>query len=224
MSYRQKNFAPNEWYHCYTRSIDKQTVFRTPKDYERFLETLYLVNGTSSVRRGDLYKPSHTDFFELERGDPLVAVGAYCLMPNHFHLLLQEKTEKGISKFMQRLGTGFTKYFNTKYDHIGNVFIGPFRSKHVAEDRYLKHLVQYIHLNPIELSEPGWKQGIIKNKDSMEKRLHTYQYGSLPDYYGNKRPQRSILDSEAMELLGEIPLLADVLEEAAAYYTELPVL
>ncbi len=122
---------------------------------------------------------------------------------------------------MQRLGTSFTKYFNTKYDHVGNVFIGPFRSKYIADDRHLQHLVQYIHLNPIELSEPGWKKGIIKNKHLIEKRLNDYRYGSLPDYYGTKRPQRSILDSGAIQFLGDTPPLADILEEAGAYYAEL---
>jgi len=222
MAYRSTPFAPEEWYHCYTRSIDKRSVFQGQRDYERFLETLYLSNSTVSVRRHDLYDPSHEDFFLVDRGNPLVTVGAYCIMPNHFHLLLKEITNGGISKFMHRVGTSFTKYFNLKYDHVGNIFIKPFRSKHIKDDRYLKRIIQYIHLNPAELFETGWKTGKVRNISLLERRLRAYQYSSLIDYCGDTRPQKAILNKKILKLFEDLPPLANVLEDATAYYKELP--
>lgn len=145
-------------------------------------------------------------------------------MPNHFHILLQETIERGISKFMQKVGTSFAMYFNVKRKHVGNVFIKPFRSKHIKDDLYLRQVAQYIHLNPAELFEPGWKRGTVRNMRLLEKRLSAYHYSSLPDYCGARRPEKAILNTKAIELLKDAPLLATVLEEAAAYYAELPAL
>lgn len=220
MAYRRVPFAPNEWFHCYTRSIDKKSVFEDSADYERFLEALYVSNGTTMIRRNDLYRPTHADFFQLERGEPLVAIAAYCLMPNHFHLLIKEISEGGVSKFMHRVGTSFTKYFNIKHERVGNVFIKPFRSKHINDDRYHKRVAQYIHLNPAELFDPGWKSGKVRNIDLLKKRLEQYRYSSLPDYCGIARPENTILDACSKELLMDLPL-AELVDEAAAYYAGL---
>ena len=224
MAYRQTVFALGEWYHCYTRSIDRKTVFETSRDYERFLQALYVSNSVTPFQRSALYNPSHADFFTIDRGEPLVGIGAYWLMPNHFHLLLQEKSEGGISKFMQKIGTGFSMYVNAKHARVGNVFIKPFRSKHIVDDRYLRRVVQYIHLNPIELFEPKWKSGEAGQTWSLKQKLEEYRYGSLPDYYGAQRIEKRILDSDALQLLGDVPPLKEVLDEAAAYYAELSIL
>ena len=223
MAYRLTPFVPGEWYHCYTRSIDKGAVFRESKDYERFLETIYLCNGSEQVRRHDLRDPSHADFFQVNRGEPLVAIGAYCLMPNHFHLLIKEESEKGISKFMHRVGTSFTKYFNIKNDRVGNVFIKPFRSKHIHDHLYFKKVAQYIHLNPAEIYESGWKSGNIRNMDLLKKQLERYTYSSLADYRGIKRIENLILDQNSKELFESLPPLEEIVDEAAAYYKELSI-
>lgn len=221
MAFRQTEFAHNEWYHCYTRSIDKRTVFETSRDYERFLQALYVCNGTRTTQRSTLYKPSHDRFFTLPRGHPLVAIGSYCLMPNHFHLLMREIRDAGISTFMQKLGTSFSMYFNVSRAHVGNVFIKPFRSKHIDDDRYLKQVAQYIHLNPIELFEHAWKLGRVKNMRTIERKLREYRYSSLPDYCGVKRVENAILDVEAVDMFNELPILRDILIEAAEYYADL---
>ena len=230
MSYRPIAFAPEEWYHCYTRSIDRTTVFHTPQDYEHFLQALYLSNSLKPTNRASLYKHTHEDFFEITRTSPLVAIGAYSVMPTHFHILMQEKEEGGISKFMQKLGTSFTMYFNAKNQHVGNVFIKPFRSKHIEDDRYLQRVTQYIHLNSAEIFEPEWKKGMMQNPHALEEYLNNYRYSSLPDYLsvysGNTsmymRAEAKVLDTEAMTLLQNPAPLSDVLREAAAYYGDLP--
>jgi putative transposase len=229
MTYRQTAFAPEEWYHCYSRSIDRSIVFTNTSDYERFLQALYLSNSNKSIDRSVFYKHTHADFFEVPRTSPLVAIGAYCLMPNHFHILLQEKADGGISKFMQKLGTSFTMYFNAKNQHVGNVFIKPFRSKHIEDDRYLRRVTQYIHLNPAEIFEPEWKKGVVQNENALEENLTNFKYSSLFDYQSvsggvasGYRPERKILDPASMSLLQTDEPLSYVLREAAAYYADLP--
>ena len=222
MAYRRVEFSHNEWYDCYTRSIDKRTVFNSAEDYERFLQALYICNGSSTPRRGTLYRPSHGDFFTLKCGKPLVAVAAYCIMPNHFHLLLREITDDGISAFMQKLGTSFSMYFNVKHNHVGNVFVKPFRSIHIDEDSYLQRVAQYIHLNPAELFEREWKKGLVKNIRSLETELRHYRYSSLKDYNGVARAENSILDKDAMTSFEERPSFSEILAEAAEYYATLP--
>lgn len=222
MAYRREEFAVGEWYHCYTRSIDRRVVFETERDYERFLQALYMCNGMRTIRRGAIYNPSHSHLLSLSRGTPLVSIGAYCLMPNHFHLLLQEITDGGISTFMQKVGTSFSMYFNVSRQRVGNVFIKPFRSKHIDDDMYLQHVMQYIHFNPAELFEREWKLGYVRNMLSLEQKLKTYQYSSLPDYEGTKRPENSILDKDAVSIFDKRPALRDMLIEAAEYYADLP--
>src|SRR3989344_1709537 len=189
MASRPITFAVDEWYHCFSRSIDGQPVFKEVGDYIRFMESLYLCNGNRKLLRSALYRPSHEHLLSLKRGEPLVAVGAYCLMPNHFHLLLKQTADNGISTFMQKLGTSFSMYYNTKYEHIGNVFIKPFRAKHVGKDDYFQHVIEYIHLNPAEIFEPRWKEGVVDDADALAGRLGEYPYSSLIDYRGEKRPE-----------------------------------
>ena len=221
MAYRQVEVAADEWDHCFTRSIDKQTVFKDTSDYQRFLQTLYLCNGNRALLRGALRWPSHEHLLSLPRGEPLVAIGAYCLMPNHFHLLLRQVAAKGISMFMQKLGTSFSMYHNAKYEHIGNVFIKPFRAKHVGKDDYFQHVTQYIHLNPAELFEPQWKEGVVRNMNALTRRLGDYPYSSLVDYLGTKRPENAIIDADTAHLFESAPSLDNLLFEAAEYYREL---
>ena len=182
-------FVVDEWYHCYNRGVDKRKIFEDVRDYERFLLGLFVGNSEipvhiSNLKSSRLQEALNDD--SLERGDPLVEIGAYCLMPNHFHLLIRETTEGGIAKFMQKLCTGYTMYFNTKYERTGALLSGTFKSKHVSDDRYLKHLVSYIHLNPAELFNPKWKIG-QENPHKIKKNLEEYRYSSLPDFFGQKR-------------------------------------
>ena len=223
MSYRRTPFAPGEWYHCYTRGVEKMTTFKSRQDYERFTEALYICNGIKNINRGDFKKLIHTEILTFPRPAPLVAIGAYCLMPNHFHLLLKEMVEGGLSKFMQRVGTSYSMHFNIKYDHSGGVFVGPFRSKHIDNDQYLRKIVPYIHLNPVEIFEPGWKTGKVRNYHAIEKRLREYAHSSLPSYIDNTRPENTLLDQKEIGSLLEVvmPPLKKLIPEALEYYTSL---
>lgn len=225
MGYRRDLFAPDEWYHCYTRSVerslDTRNVFTDAVDSERFLQALHLANGTDPIRRSDLYRPVHHDILNLPRPSPLVKIAAYCLMPTHFHLLLKEVAEGGISKIMQTVGTAFSMYYNIKHVRIGNVFVKPFRSKHVTNDVYFKHLVNYIHLNPAELYEPRWKEGEVSDLVELERLLRSYRFSSLPDYLGVERVECNLLDQETMNLvIHDEQSFPDLIRETSDFYKE----
>ena len=120
-------------------------------------------------------------------------------MPNHFHLLVRERTEGGIARFMQKLLTGYTMYFNTINERSGALFQGKYKAEHVDNDRYLKYLIAYIHLNPIQLIEPRWKEVGLKNRARAEQYLNHYRYSSFLDYCGTeKRAEQRILNLEAL--------------------------
>lgn len=215
-------FGVGEWYHCYNRGVDKRIVFENAGDYNRFLLLLYLGNGSVPLRLANLKNHNIRIVIEdasLERGEPLVEIGAYTLMPNHFHLTLKEILEGGIVMFMQKIFTAYTMYFNRKYERTGALFAGPFKSRHVDDDRYFKQLVSYLHLNAAELFEPRWKDG-FGNLEKIEKQLAAYPYSSLPDFLGKTRHERKILGGSIFELYDSIPTLNEIIEDAHAYYAE----
>ena len=115
-------FTIKEYYHCYSRGTEKRKIFLNKKDYERFISLLFVCNSTKTIHLSDFSKKTFGEIFNIERGDSLVEIGAYCLMPNHFHLLLREKKQGGISLFMQKIITAYTMYFNKKYERTGSLF------------------------------------------------------------------------------------------------------
>jgi len=149
MSIRKKAFVSEEYYHIYNRGNSKQKIFHDKEDHYRFISLLYACNSENNFRIYALNKIESP--YDFKRDLELVSIGAYCLMPNHFHILITQ-TEKGdISKFMQKLSTAYVMYYNKKYKRTGGLFEGKFKAEHVDEDRYLKYLFSYIHLNSIKL-------------------------------------------------------------------------
>lgn len=215
-------FASDEWYHCYSRGIDKRITFTYHADYERFIQCLYICNNTKSIHRSDMRNWSTEEILRIPRPATLVHIGAFSLMPNHFHLLLMESKDGGISAFMQRLGTAYSMYFNTRYERTGSLFTKPFRSRHINTDEYLQHCIAYIHCNPAELIESQWKKGKVKNIHHLEKSLLEYQYGSFGAFTSRDHPFRRILDESIFNVeTQQSP--ARMLEDALTYYHELPV-
>lgn len=194
---RSFSFAPGEYYHIYNRGTEKRKIFLDKNDYRRFLMLLYFANQDSPV----VLKLQGQTLEELagkRAGTPIVEIVSYCLMPNHFHILVRETTEGGISKFMQKLTTGYTMYFNTKNERTGTLFQGRYKANHVADDRYLRYLISYIHLNPVKLIEPKWKETGICDQSNAEHYLEKYEASSYSDYLGKKRAENCILSREAL--------------------------
>lgn len=194
MSIRKIPFVLGEYYHLYNRGNSKQKIFHNTEDYQRFVALLYTCNSESSFKMFLIESSSNKDPYLWERGRPIVSIGAYCLMPNHFHLLITEKGDGGISKFIQKLSTAYVMYYNQKYERTGSLFEGKFKSEHLSTDRYLKYVFSYIHLNPIKLLQKDWKEAEIKNKREAVRYLDGYEYSSYLEYTGVKRKQNSILN------------------------------
>lgn len=214
------SFVSGEWYHCYCRGVDKRKIFLSRKDYERFILYMHVANGSLSVHVSNISKKK--SFKELLQkslqNEPLVEIGAFCLMPNHFHILLREAVEGGISLFMQKVLTGYTMYFNIKNERRGSLFANTFNSRHVPDDRYFRRVLSYIHLNPAELIERGWKLG-QGSLGRIEGFLKSYRYSSLPTFVGIEDPV-NILVSPTLLADFELPSIKEMLEDAQIYYKE----
>ena len=179
-----KNHAIEEYYHIYNRGMQKQRIFETDKDRLRFLFLLLTFQGKNSIKnvsreikqamQSVQSSTLHTLHIkpELEKeilNDRIVELVSFCLMPNHFHLQILEKSEGGIAKYMQRILTAYTKYFNVRHQKSGHLLQGSYKSVWMEDDNQLMHVSAYIHKNPTELLE--WK--------GMEEK---YPWSSLQDY------------------------------------------
>ena len=202
MALREK-LVPGEFYHLYNRGTEKRKIFLSKRDHERFLALLFLSNSKDPSRLDNLTRSEQgstllTRALKIERGETLIDIAAYWLMPNHFHLLVREKEEGGISRFMQKLSTGYTMYFNKKYERSGTLLQGKFKSSHAGEDRYLRYLISYIHLNPVKLIEPKWKEIGIRDKKKASDFLEEYNYSSFLDFCKQERAEAAIITPGAL--------------------------
>ncbi|MFA7285687.1 MAG: transposase [Candidatus Paceibacterota bacterium] len=178
MSYRKQNFAHGEFYHLYNRGTEKREIFLDEKDYNHFLYLMYVCNTTKSL---ELRKINE----KFDRIELLVNIGAYVLMPNHFHILITENTEGGISKYMLKLMTAYTMYFNKKYKRTGKLYEGVFKSTHLNTDNYLKYIYSYVHLNPAKLIDKNWKENRTRNSIKLLDYVFSYKYSSIKEYSEN---------------------------------------
>jgi putative transposase len=144
-------FSTDEYYHIYNRGVDKRIIFQDPDDVWRFLLCLEIFNNieiTGSIFESTLKsKGGVPNFGSRTPKVGLVSIVAYCLNQNHFHLILKPAIDGGIQKFMHRLGTGYTNYFNEKNKRSGSLFQGKYRAKHISSNDYLLHLGVYVNLN-----------------------------------------------------------------------------
>jgi putative transposase len=197
---RKVPFVPGEIYHVFNRGVNKRTIFTHESDYRRMQLLLFLGNSGTPVHLSNLLSTKQYqgeslieifDFADL--GNPLVNVLAYCLMPNHFHIILREVEEHGTTLFMRKISTGYSMYFNKKRERSGVLIEKPFRAVHINKDSYLQHIFAYVHLNPIDLYQSGWQEKGIQDKEEAIKFLDTYKYSSYHDYFLEGRPERAIL-------------------------------
>ena len=192
MPYRKEELINGEIYHVILRGIEDSLIFKDDNDYYRGIFSIYEFNNTTPVeiwlRRQQRKKekvlggPSSQ---ELQR-DLLVGVLSFCFMPNHMHLLLRQKSDNGILKFMRKVGTGYAGYFNRKYQRKGYVFQNRFKSVHIKNNDQLMIVFNYINANPISLIEPNFKEIGIKNPNKAMEFVENYKWSSFKDYLGIK--------------------------------------
>jgi putative transposase len=193
---RRTLFIEGEHYHIYNRGVDKGNVFRNQKDWEHFQYLLYLSNGTNPLA----FNRVRGDPFEWSRGKTLTDILAYAVMPNHFHLIVREKTKGGISKFLGKFLTAYSMYFNTKYNRSGPLFCRPSRAKHIDSDEYFRWVFAYVHLNPIDLLESDWKEKGLRDTEKARLFMQSYSFSSFPDYFGEARQESRILEKKALPI------------------------
>ena len=192
MSQRKDNLVSGEIYHIYNRGVDKRDIFMDDEDRIRFIHDLFEFNDIKpSPNLNDLL--SNNKYLEVGLPDIkreprklLVEILAFCMMDNHFHMIVRQKKENGITEFMRKLGTGYTNYFNQKYERTGSLFGGKFKSVCIKSDAHLMYLPIYIHLNPLDFKFHEWREKKIKNIKEAIKFLDSYRWSSYMDYTGQK--------------------------------------
>jgi len=204
MAGRKEPLTTGEYYHVYNRGVDRRVLFRDKKDYGRFLMQLYAFNDFEIASNYAYYAALGFEALrEREREEPLVGVVAFCLMPNHYHLVLRQLRDDGISLYMQKAGAGYAKYFNLKYERTGALFESRFKAKCVDDDSYLYQIVPYVHANPLGISAKidSSKRDFRVGTRALEK----YTWSSYPVYlgrYGEGDVQYDVLDHRLIQELG----------------------
>ena len=188
-------FINSEVYHIYNRGVEKRKTFLDDKDYFRFIHNLFEFNDDApamnlyyKLPQIQSYEVQLRKIHKIERQPRklLVEIIAFCLMPNHYHILIKQKVDNGIVRFMQKLGTGYTNYFNKKYKRVGGLLQGRFKAVLIKDESHFIHLPYYIHLNPLDIKFPEWREGEIKNYKEVMEFLENYRWSSFPDYIGKK--------------------------------------
>lgn len=183
-------------YHIINRGVEKRKIFMKPQDYARFVLGLYFFNDAhakydiwtnfqnrKSQTLAILGQSGSPRMEGEEERDPLVDLLAFTLMPNHFHFIIREIVEDGITRFMQKMG-GYSQYFNQQYDRVGSLFQGRYKAVHIKTDDQLRTAFVYVHTNPVELKEPSWKDWKVKDGPAALNFLGNYRWSSYGDYIG----------------------------------------
>lgn len=220
---RKLVLAPGEYYHIYNRGVDKRDIFTDEYDLKRFLQGLNEFNTLDPI--GSIYQNRFKKQKDeklgslasklMDQKESLTDLVCYCLNPNHFHIVLLQKEENSIQRFMQRLGTGYTNYFNEKYFRSGSLFQGPYKAVHIESNNQLLHMSVYVNLNgEISGVKPGrflssWDEYIAHSKSMVCKKdivlgqfrnprdYEFFAHSSFADIARRKKEQK-----EFSELLG----------------------
>ncbi|MFH1780632.1 MAG: transposase [Candidatus Nealsonbacteria bacterium] len=177
------------FYHTYNRGVDKRKIFLEDSDYSRGVHDLYEFNDAKAVTNFDRRSVGFpkSNVFENKAREKLIDMGAWCLMPNHYHLFLSPVIDDGLVKFHKKLGVGFANFFNTKYKRSGALFQGKYKKVQVVDDVQALQLICYIHSNPLDLWKPDWKEkGLINSEiqNALGFLEKGYRWSSHLDWWG----------------------------------------
>lgn len=175
-------------YHVLNRGVDKREIFFDSQDYARFIHNLYEGNDSSPIKNTARIIMSDIRCRSLKKRERLVDIHGWCLMKNHFHLLLSQRVDKGISRFIQKVNIGYVKFFNLKYKRTGTLFQGKTKKVLIESEPHFYHILHYVHLNPLDYFEGAseWRERSIKNSDAAIAYLKKYKWSSYLDYCGVK--------------------------------------
>lgn len=200
-------------YHVLNRGVEKRTIFLDGADRLRFTHGLEIFNDTRPVENSVYFFSRATQSIESidlrgrykKKGEnptrkPIIDIHGWCLMNNHYHLLVSERVENGLTRFLMKLNVGYAKYFNKRYERSGTLFEGRTKKIHVASDSHFLHILLYIHLNPLDFLRGAaqWRDLRITNEAAALKHLEQYRWSSFLDYC-NKRNFPSILTRDLFD-------------------------
>lgn len=167
MPYRIVPLVTGEYYHVFNRGVAKMCIYNNKTYYKRFIKSMlyYQLEGP---------KPKYSDFMpsltKLDINKKIADINCYCLMPNHFHFLLKQNMDGGISEFIAKLSNSYTRYYNTRDNRVGPILQGQFKAVLMENNEQLIHVSRYIHLNPL----------VSDLVDSLDH----HEWSSYPEYIG----------------------------------------
>lgn len=212
---REIPLVNGEIYHILNRGVASQPIFVDKWDYKRLVETILYYQNIHQPQKYSTFIIQAKKKRELvlkdlkQKGEFLVEIIAYCFMPNHFHFILKQTQNGGISKFLSNVSNSYTRYFNTKQKRSGPLFQGKFKSIRIETDEQLLHLSRYIHLNP-------YASYVVKTFD----QLLVYPFSSLPDYL-NPQISSSCNIKEVLSHFKKPSLYLEFLKNQAEYQRKL---
>lgn len=212
-----------ELYHVLNRGVEKRKIFMNERDYLRFIHDLYQFNDEKPT-----FNVNHS-FKNMDLRNPyirdrklIVDIHGWCLMKNHYHLLVSERIEGGLTKFLRKLNVGYANYFNEKYKREGSLFQGRTKKIHINSSAYFLHILHYIHFNPLDYAteNQGRRTRNIADAQKAHEYLLKYRWSSYLDYCG----QRNFPSILRMDLFGESPakFKKHILEYSRDNHPELP--
>jgi len=171
-----------EFWHLIGRGVEKRDVVMDDQDRVRFIHDLFILNDANPAPNYILNERKD----EHHKRELLVDIHAYCLMNNHYHLLVSERAENGISLFMHKMNMGYTKYFNKRYERSGVLWQGKHRRVLIARDAHFLYVPFYIHLNPLDYTHSEWRNGEVRDISGALAVLRSYRWSSHLDYSGER--------------------------------------
>ena len=224
----KRYFENGKIYHVILRRMGNELLFKDQNDYFRMIFYLYECNTPKNiVLRLQREKRKAEKLAQVKGQTPvhfhskrelLVEIFAFCLMPNHIHLLLRQIVDKGISKFIQKVASGYSAYFNLKYktQFRGHFYHDRFTAVPIDNDHQLQLVFVYIHTNPISLVEPGWKELKVDNPENALDFLQKYRWSSYLDYIGKKNFP-SVLQKESLAQIFSFENLQELVKQWVNY-------
>lgn len=202
-----------ELWHVLNRGVDGRNIFIDDSDYVRFVHNLYEFNDTAPADPNIGYRFKSMDivspYMKTRERERLVDIHGWCLMKNHYHLLISERIEGGLSLFLRKLNIGYAKSFNEKYKRTGTLFQGRTKKILIERDAHFLYILHYIHLNPLDYlaGSEEWrvrsKSGILSVAKALD-HLDSYRWSSYQDYTGKKNFPSILTTSFFKGSLGDV--------------------
>jgi len=197
-----------EFQHILNRGVDKRVTFNEDVDYLRFLQNLHIYNNIESAPH-NIWSTSVR--MKTQPAQKLVTIHSYCLMPNHYHLLLSPVHEDGIAKFMHKVGMGYSKYFNEKNNRTGVLWQGKYKNINITKDSHFNYIPYYIHLNSLDLSHKQWREGKVTNTQNALNSLNSYKWSSHTLFLDpQKRASSLVVDSFFAQNLNQAKYISEI--------------